>query len=60
MMCDYDTTTHEEGHVSLEDQVVSRKNTYHILDPCYVSHKVKARWRKWRQTSSVLYDKRVA
>jgi hypothetical protein len=24
-----------------------------------VSHKIKARWMKWRQASGVLYDKRV-
>jgi hypothetical protein len=30
MRCNFDTTTHEEGNVSLEDQVVSRKDNLGI------------------------------
>jgi hypothetical protein len=28
MRCDFDTTTHEKGDVSLEGQVVPRKDTF--------------------------------
>jgi hypothetical protein len=31
MRCDFSTTTHEEGDVSLEDQVVVRKDTFRYL-----------------------------
>uniref|UniRef100_K3Y0J0 Reverse transcriptase domain-containing protein n=1 Tax=Setaria italica TaxID=4555 RepID=K3Y0J0_SETIT len=31
MRCDFGTTTHEEGDVSLENQVVLRKDTFRYL-----------------------------
>jgi hypothetical protein len=68
MRCDFGTTTHEEEYVSLEGQVVSRKETFRYLGSMLqrdgniyedVSHRIKAGWMKWCQTSDVLYDKRV-
>lgn len=31
MICDFDTTTHEEGYVSLEGQAMSSKNIFQYL-----------------------------
>jgi len=67
MRCDFGTTTHEED-VSLECQVVPRKDTFQYLGSMLqrdgdidedVSHRIKAGWMKWRQASGILYDKRV-
>jgi len=67
MRCDCGTTTHEEV-VSLECQVVPRKDTFRYLGSMLqrdgdidedVSHRIKAGWMKWRQASGILYDKRV-
>jgi hypothetical protein len=49
MRCDFGTTIHEEGDVSLEDQVVPRKDTFRYLgsmlqrdrDIDDVSHRIK-------------------
>lgn len=53
---------------SLEDQVVHKKDRFRYLGSLLqrdedidkdVSHRIKAEWIKWRQTSDVLCDKRV-
>ena len=58
----------QERDVSLEGQVVPKKDTFRYLRSMLqrdgdidadVSHRIKAGWIKWRQTSSILYDKRV-
>lgn len=68
MRCDFGTATQEEGDVSLEGQVVPRKDTFRYLGSMLqrdggidvdVSHRIKAGWMKWRQASSILCDKRV-
>jgi hypothetical protein len=66
--CDFSTTTYVEGNVSLEGQVVSRKDTSWYLGSMLqrdgyidedVSNTIKAGWRKWRQTFGIQCDKRV-
>ena len=68
MRCDFGTTTREEEDVSLEGQVVPRKDTFRYLGSMLqidgdidgdVSHRIKAGWMKWRQASGVLCDRRV-
>ena len=68
MRCDFSTTAQEEGVVSLEGQVVPRKDTFRYLGSMLqrdgdidadVSHRIKAGWMKWRQASGILCDKRV-
>ena len=68
MRCDFGTTTREEEDVSLEGQVVPRKDTFRYLESMLqkdgdidedVSHRIKTGWMKWRQASGVLCDKRV-
>jgi hypothetical protein len=68
MRCDCDTTTHEEGYVSLEGQLVPRMDSFQYLRSMLerdedidenVSHRIKVGWIKWHQTSGILYDKRV-
>jgi hypothetical protein len=68
MRCDFGTTAQEEGNVSLEGQVVPRKNTFRYLGSMLqrdgdidvdVSHRIKAGWIKWHQASGILCDKRV-
>ena len=68
MRYDFSYTTHKEGEVSLEGQVVPKKDTFRYLglmlqkdgdidvDLC---HRIKAGWMKWRQASGILCDKRV-
>jgi hypothetical protein len=63
MRCAFDTTTYEEGDVSLGDQIVSGKDTFMYLvsmlqrdkdideDDSYI---IKTGWIKWCQASSVL------
>ena len=66
--CNFGTTNREEEDISLEGQVVPRKNTFRYLGSMLqrdgdidedVSHRIKAGWMKWRQASGVLCDKRV-
>ena len=54
--------------MSLEGQVVPKKDTFWYLGSMLqrdedidadVSHRIKARWIKWRQVSGILSDKRV-
>ena len=67
MRCDFGTTTREEKDISLEDQVVPRKDTFRYLgsmlqrdgDIDDVSYRIKTGWKKWCKTSGVLCDKRV-
>ena len=68
MRCDFGTTTWEEKDISLEGQIVPRKDTFRYLGSMLqkdgdidedVSHRIKAGWMKWRQASGVLCDKRV-
>ena len=68
MKYDFGTTTPEKEDISLEGQVVPRKDTFRYLGSMLqrdgdidedVSHRIKAVWMKWRQASGVLCDKRV-
>ena len=68
MMCGFSTTRHEEKVVSLDGQVVPRKDTFRYLRSILhkdgdidedVKHRIKAGWMKWRQASGILCDKRV-
>ena len=68
MRCDFGGAAQEEGDVSLEGQVVSKKDTFRYLGSMLqrdgeidadVSHRIKAGWIKWRQASGILCDKRV-
>ncbi|KAG2599534.1 hypothetical protein PVAP13_5KG428814 [Panicum virgatum] len=67
MRCDFGAT-HEDGDVSLEGQVVPKRDTFRYLGSMLqrdgdidedVSHKIKAGWMKWRQASGALCDKKV-
>ena len=69
MRCDFGTTTREEEDISLEGQVVPRKDMFRYLGSMLqrdgdivedVSHRIKAGWIKWRKASGVLCDKRVS
>ena len=68
MRCDFGNATHEEEEVSLEGQVVPKKDIFRYLGLMLqkngdigadVCHRIKARWMKWRQASGILCDKRV-
>jgi hypothetical protein len=68
MRCDFSATRHEEGDVSLDRQVVAKKDIFRYLGSMLqkdedidedVRHRISASWLKWRQASSVLCDKRV-
>ena len=68
MRCDFGTTTREEEDISLEGQVVPRKDIFRYLGSMLqrdvdidedVSHRIKVGWMKWRQASGVLCDKKV-
>jgi hypothetical protein len=68
MRCDFGEAAQEEGDVSLEGQIVPKKDTFRYLGSMLqrdgdidadVSHRIKAGWIKWRQASGVLCDKRV-
>uniref|UniRef100_A0A8R7VFQ2 Reverse transcriptase domain-containing protein n=1 Tax=Triticum urartu TaxID=4572 RepID=A0A8R7VFQ2_TRIUA len=68
MMCGFSATRCEEEEVSLDGQVVPRKDTFRYLGSMLqedvgidedVNHRIKARWMKWRQASGILCDKRV-
>ena len=69
MRCDFGGAAQEEGDVSLEGQVVPKKNTFRYLGSMLqrdgdidanVSHRIKVGWIKWRQASGILCDKRVS
>ena len=68
MKCDFGGAAQEERDVSLESQVVPKKDTFRYLGSMLqrdgdidadVSHRIKAGWIKWRQASGILCDKRV-
>jgi hypothetical protein len=68
MRCDFSATRHEEGDVSLDGQVVAKKDTFRYLGSMPqkdgdidedVRHRISAGWLKWRQASGVLCDKRM-
>ncbi|PWZ11227.1 Craniofacial development protein 2 [Zea mays] len=59
---------YEDGDVSLDGQVVPKKDTFRYLGSMLqkegdidedVSHRIKAGWLKWRQAAGVLCDHRV-
>jgi hypothetical protein len=61
-------TGHEDGVVSLDGQVVAKKETFKYLGSMLqkdgdidedVRHKISVGWLKWRQASGVLCDKKV-
>ena len=66
MRCDFGATTWEEEDISLEGQLVLRKDTFQYLGLMLqrdgdidedVSHRIKVGWMKWRQASGVLCEK---
>ena len=68
MRCDFGGAAQEEGDVSLEGQVVPKKDTFQYLGSILqrdgdidadVSHRIKVGWIKWRQASGILCDKRI-
>jgi hypothetical protein len=68
MMCDFSMTGHEDGVVSLDGQVVAKKETFRYFGSMLqkdgdidedVRHKISVGWLKWRQASGVLCDKKV-
>jgi hypothetical protein len=68
MMCVFSVSRHEDGDVSLDGQVVAKKDTFRYLGSMLqkdrdidedVRHRISAGWLKWRQVSGVLCDKRV-
>jgi hypothetical protein len=67
-MCNFRTTGHEEGDVSLDRQVVAKKETFQYLGSMLqkdgdidenVRHRISAGWLKWRQASGILCDRTV-
>jgi hypothetical protein len=67
-MCDFSPTRHEDGDVSLEGQVVAKKDIFRYLGSMLqkegdidedVRHRISDGWLKWRQASGVLCDKKV-
>jgi hypothetical protein len=69
MRYDFSATRHDEGYVSLDGQVVAKKDTFRYLGSMLqndgdidedVRHTILVGWLKWRQASGVLCDKRVS
>jgi hypothetical protein len=67
MRCNFSTTMREEEEVSLDGQVVPRKDTFRYLGSMLqkdedidedVNHRIKSGWM-WRQAFGILCDKRV-
>jgi hypothetical protein len=65
MKCDFSAMGYEDGAVSLDGQVVPKKDTFRYLGSMLhkegdidddVSHRIKAGWLKWRQDAGVLCD----
>ncbi|AQL02844.1 Retrovirus-related Pol polyprotein LINE-1 [Zea mays] len=65
MKCDFSAMGYEDGDVSLDGQVVPKKDTFRYLGSMLqkegdidedVSHRIKAGWLKWRQAAGVLCD----
>ncbi|ONM53611.1 Retrovirus-related Pol polyprotein LINE-1 [Zea mays] len=68
MKCDFSAMGYEDGDVSLDGQVVPKKDTFRYLGSMLQkegdidedgSHRIKAGWLKWRQAAGVLCDPRV-
>jgi hypothetical protein len=68
MMCNFSMTGHEDGVVSLDGQVVAKKETFRYLGLMLqkdgdidedVRHRISAGWLKWCQASGILCDKKV-
>jgi hypothetical protein len=68
MKCDFSAMGYEDGGVSLDGQVVPKKDTFHYLGSMLqkegdidedVSHRIKAGWLKWQQVTGVLCDPQV-
>jgi hypothetical protein len=68
MKCDFSATTHEAEDVTLDGQVVPKKDIFCYLGSMLqkdgyiaedLSHRIKVDWLKWRQASGVLCDPRV-
>src|SRR4051812_22236607 len=68
MRCEFSVVGGEHGDVSLEGQLVPKRDTFRYLRPMLQSncdideddcHKIKAGWLKWRQASGILCDKKV-
>jgi hypothetical protein len=66
LQCDFSGVTCEDGDVSLEGQIVPKRDTFRCLGSMLqsngdinedVCHRIKARWMKWRQASGILFDK---
>ena len=53
-MCEFSATRLEEGDISLDGQVVAKKDTFHYLgsmlqkDGEDVRYRISAGWLKWR------------
>ena len=67
-MCNFSAIRHKDGDVSLDGQVVAKKNTFRYLGSILqkdgdidedARHRISAGWLKWRQASDILCDKRV-
>ena len=67
-MCDFSATSHEDGDVRLDGQVVTKKDTFRYLESILqkdddidedVRHRISAEWLKWCQASGILCDRRV-
>ncbi|PUZ74593.1 hypothetical protein GQ55_1G077500 [Panicum hallii var. hallii] len=58
MMCNFSPTMHEDGDVSLEGQVVAKKDTFRCLGSM-LQKDGDIDEDKWRQASGVLCDKKV-
>jgi hypothetical protein len=66
MRCQFSGENLDDGDVSLDGQVVPMNDTFRYLGSMLqsegeidedVSHRIRAGWVKWRQTSGVLCDK---
>jgi hypothetical protein len=65
MRCQFSGEKLNDGYVSFDGRVVSMNNTFRYLGSMLqsegeidedVSHRIRAVWIKWRQTSGVLCD----
>lgn len=68
MKCEFSDVSLTDGDVTLDGQIVPRKDTFRYLGSMLqsngeidedVSHRIKAGWMKWRQASGILCDKKV-
>ena len=68
LRCDFSGVRCEDGDVSLEGQIVPKRDTFRYLGSMLqsngdidedVCHRIKAGWMKWRQASGILCDKKV-